>query len=156
VAERRGAVLALRPVLTGGAAEAEIREAPWFERALDVPGQVVVPEAGVTLAATLVPSGAAVSAGTDGVATVQAGAVTWPFTVRNRRPGDRMRPLGAPGSRKLQDVFVDRKVPRRDRDRVPLVVDAAGRIIWVAGLAIAHECRVTAPEAGVVVLELRR
>lgn len=153
--ERRGAVLALRPVLTRGAAPVEIREAPWFERTLDVPGHVEVPEAGATVVATRLVSGGAISSGAD-IATVQADSVTWPFTVRNRRPGDRMRPLGAPGSRKLQDVFVDRKVPRRDRDRVPLVVDAAGRIIWVAGLAIAHECRVTAPEAGVVVLELRR
>jgi tRNA(Ile)-lysidine synthase len=56
----------------------------------------------------------------------------------------------------LQDVFVDRKVPRRERDEVPLVVDAAGRIVWVAGLSIAHECRVTDPLAGVVILELRR
>ena len=66
-----------------------------------------------------------------------------------------MRPFGAPGSRKLQDLLVDRKVPRDERDRVPLVVDADGRIVWVVGLTIADECRVTAPETGVVILELR-
>ena len=31
-----------------------------------------------------------------------------------------------------------------------------GRIVWVAGVTIAHDCRVTAPEAGVVILELKR
>jgi tRNA(Ile)-lysidine synthase len=55
----------------------------------------------------------------------------------------------------LQDVFVDRKVPRDERDRVPVVVDARGRLVWVAGVALADECRVTAPEAGVVILRLR-
>jgi tRNA(Ile)-lysidine synthase len=50
---------------------------------------------------------------------------------------------------------VDRKIPRSERDRVPVVVDATGRIVWVAGLALAEACRVTAPEAGVVILEMR-
>jgi tRNA(Ile)-lysidine synthase len=55
----------------------------------------------------------------------------------------------------LQDLLVDRKVPRDERDALPLVVDAADRIVWVVGVAIAEECRVTAPEAGVVILEVR-
>jgi tRNA(Ile)-lysidine synthase len=49
---------------------------------------------------------------------------------------------------------VDRKVPRTVRDSVPIVVDVRDRIVWVAGFVIAHEYRVTAPEEGVVVLEL--
>jgi tRNA(Ile)-lysidine synthase len=64
--------------------------------------------------------------------------------------------LGAPGSRSLQDLFVDRKVPREQRDRIPVVVDDTGRIVWVPGVAMAHECRVTKPEAGMVILELEK
>ena len=90
----------------------------------------------------------------SGEATIEAAAVAFPLRVRTRRPGDRLRPLGAPGRRKLQDVLVDRKVPRDRRDRVPIVVDAAGRIVWVAGVTIAEDCRVTTPSAGVVVLKL--
>ena len=57
-----------------------------------------------------------------------------PLAVRFRRPGDRFRPPGLGGrSKKLQDYFVDRKVPRADRDRVPLVVDGDDRIVWVVG-----------------------
>jgi tRNA(Ile)-lysidine synthase len=62
--------------------------------------------------------------------------------------------LGAPGRRKLQDLFVDRKVPRGARDRVPVVVDRAGRIVWVVGHGIADECRVTVAGAGVVLLKV--
>ena len=87
---------------------------------------------------------------------VQEAAIRSPLVVRSRRPGDRVRPLGAPGRRKLQDVLVDRKIPRDERDFVPLVVDADGRIVWVAGVTIAEECRVTRPDAGVVVLKLAR
>jgi tRNA(Ile)-lysidine synthase len=78
------------------------------------------------------------------------------LTVRSRRPGDALRPLGAPGRRKLQDVFVDNKIARAERDRVPLVVDDHGRIIWVIGHTIADEFRVTTPGASVLLLKVKR
>ena len=65
-----------------------------------------------------------------------------PLTIRTRRPGDRFRPLGAPGSRKLHDFFIDEKVPARLRDGIPLVCDREG-IVWVAGHRIADRVRVT-------------
>ena len=56
-------------------------------------------------------------------------------TVRSWRSGDRMRPAGLGGSKSLQDLFVDRKVPRALRRELP-VVDAGGTIAWVAGVAV--------------------
>jgi tRNA(Ile)-lysidine synthase len=87
---------------------------------------------------------------------VAAGALELPLAVRSRRPGDRFRPLGAPGGRKLQDFLVDRKVPRDDRDLLPLVVDGRDRIVWVVGHAVAEEFRVTDPSQGVLFLKVRR
>ena len=55
--------------------------------------------------------------------------------VRPWRPGDRMRPLGLGGSRTLQDLFTDRKVPRERRAQLPVVV-SDGEIAWVAGVAV--------------------
>jgi tRNA(Ile)-lysidine synthetase-like protein len=52
-----------------------------------------------------------------------------------RSPGLRMRPLGGRGSRKLQDLFVDARVPREDRDGWPLVF-AGEHVAWVPGLAV--------------------
>jgi tRNA(Ile)-lysidine synthase len=75
--------------------------------------------------------------------------------VRGRRKGDSFRPLGLSGRKKLQDFFVDRKVPREQRDLVPLVVDARDRIVWVAGHAIAEEFRVTDRTQSMVILRLR-
>ncbi|WP_322494152.1 tRNA lysidine(34) synthetase TilS, partial [Chloroflexus sp.] len=49
----------------------------------------------------------------------------------------RMRPAGAPGSRRLQDIFVDLHVPRSLRDGWPLLVAADGQILWLAGLRVA-------------------
>jgi tRNA(Ile)-lysidine synthetase-like protein len=57
------------------------------------------------------------------------------LTVGFRRPGLRMRPVGAPGTRKLQDILTDARVPRHVRDHIPLVF-ADGRLAWVPGIAL--------------------
>jgi tRNA(Ile)-lysidine synthase len=59
------------------------------------------------------------------------------------------------GQKKLQDFFVDRKVPRPRRDNVPLVVDERDRIVWVAGFGIDEAFRVTEATQGVIMLRLK-
>jgi tRNA(Ile)-lysidine synthase len=58
--------------------------------------------------------------------------------VRSWREGDRIRPIGLGGSKSLQDLFTDRKVPRSLRRTLP-VVTAEGRIAWIAGVAVSEE-----------------
>ena len=70
------------------------------------------------------------------------------LTVGYRRPGLRLRPVGAAGSRKLQDVLTDAKVPRHLRDRLPLVF-ADGRLAWVPGIAVDTDCAALAGSPGV-------
>ena len=74
-------------------------------------------------------------------AHLDAEAMGGALEVRVRRPGDRFQPLGSDGTGKLQDFFVDRKVPRHWRDRIPLVVGQPG-IAWVVGYRPAHWARV--------------
>jgi tRNA(Ile)-lysidine synthase len=62
--------------------------------------------------------------------------------VRSWRPGDRIAALGLGGTKALQDLFVERRVPRRERARVA-VVEAGGEIAWVAGLAMSDRFKVT-------------
>ena len=59
-------------------------------------------------------------------------------TVRSWREGDRMRPLGLGGTKSLQDLFTDRKVPRSLRHGLPVVI-SEGRIAWIAGVAVSEE-----------------
>ncbi|MEO8482800.1 MAG: tRNA lysidine(34) synthetase TilS [Acidobacteriota bacterium] len=125
------------------------------EYELPVPGNVLIRETATTIRASLI-QGADRPEVTGRSAVLQLAELNLPLTVRGRRPGDRFHPLGAPGTRKVQDVLVDRKVPADARDEVPVVVDRLGQIVWVAGLAIAHRCRVTRPEAGMVKLDLEK
>ena len=87
---------------------------------------------------------------------VDASGIGSHLIVRYRRPGDRLTPLGAPGRKKVQDVLVDRKVPKDDRDRVPIVTTEQGDIVWVAGQVLADPFRVTSLTSSVVILTLRR
>ena len=57
------------------------------------------------------------------------------LTVRAWRDGDRMRPVGLGGTKTLQDLFTDRKVPRALRHTLPVVVSDE-QIVWVAGVAV--------------------
>lgn len=49
--------------------------------------------------------------------------------LRARRPGDRIRPRGLGGHKKLQDYYVDRKIPRRERDAAP-VLARGNDVLW--------------------------
>ena len=135
-----------------------------FAYRLEVPGEVSVPEAGVTITAEPAGpgfSGALVTAGPQTAGILANGravavATTGPLAVRNWRPGDRFRPLGLAGHRKkLQDLFVDRKVNRAERARTPVVLDAEDRIVWVVGQGISDDFRVTRGAASVLVLKVR-
>ena len=90
-----------------------------------------------------------------GDALLSTRAVDPPLTIRAWRHGDRMRPAGLDGSKTLQDVFTDNKVPREERERIP-VVECGGEIVWVAGLAIADGFRAAPYESEVVVLSAKR
>ena len=55
-----------------------------------------------------------------------------PLTVRNRRQGDRFQPYGMRGTKKIKDFMIDTKVPRDERDRIPMLV-CGNTVLWVVG-----------------------
>jgi tRNA(Ile)-lysidine synthase len=77
-----------------------------------------------------------------GDGTLDLETLSTPLDVRPWRAGDRMRPLGAPGSRSLQDLFTDRRVPRARRAHLPVVV-SGGEIAWIPGVATGEAFKVT-------------
>ena len=87
---------------------------------------------------------AAAGAGDRSRALVALDAAPLPWSVRSRRRGDRFHPPGMPGPVRLADLLAKRGVPRFDRDRVPLVVDARGRILWIAGVEVDGAARARA------------
>jgi tRNA(Ile)-lysidine synthase len=73
-----------------------------------------------------------------------ADRVAWPLVIRERRAGDRMRPRGGRGSRKLSDLMIDAKIARRARAGLPVLAAADGEVLYVPGLRPAEAGRPTA------------
>jgi tRNA(Ile)-lysidine synthase len=106
---------------------------------LPAPGRLCLLDAGCCVMAA---DTDATELGGGDIGVVDAGAVQGTLRVRGWHPGDRFCPYGAPGSRKVQDIFVDAGVPKRLRSRIPLVVDDEG-IVWLAGFRIADRVKIT-------------
>lgn len=137
-----GRVVARRyDVLTVHRALARRKAGP-FRARVAVPGETVLPDAGlrvITMRGRGIIRQVGGRAG-DIPAEASLGiraASSEPLVVRSWRKGDRIRPFGFTGSRKLQDVFVDQKVPRDRRGAVP-VFECAGEIVWVPGYRVAR------------------
>ena len=73
---------------------------------------------------------------------VNAASIQGELSLRHRQSGDRFRPWGMKGHKKLKDFFVDLKIPREDRDQIWLLCDEE-KILWVCGWRQSEDTRVT-------------
>jgi tRNA(Ile)-lysidine synthase len=94
--------------------------------------------------------------GSGGEAQVAAERVGARLTVRAWHDGDRMRPAGLGGTKSLQDLFTDRKVPRSLRHALPVVTTEEGEIVWVAGVALGETFKAAPGQAEVVSLSAKQ
>jgi tRNA(Ile)-lysidine synthase len=78
-----------------------------------------------------------------------------PLTLRTTFPGDRIQPFGMPGTKKLSDIFTDRKIPASART-TSLVITDAHDILWLVGITTSEKCRVGAGTRDVVRIRIRR
>jgi len=62
------------------------------------------------------------------------GKLGWPLVLRRPRAGDRLRPRGGRGSRKVSDLFIDAKIPRPERPDHLVVASSAGEVLFIRGL----------------------
>ena len=128
---------------------------------LEIPGQVQLRN-GWTLEANLVQQGIDLPrAATDGGGfesriQVNADRLARSLTVRSRLAGDRIAPLGLDGkTQKVSDVMINRKVPRRVRDRWPLVLSGE-EILWIPGHRVSEKARITTETRRRLELGLKR
>ncbi|HEX3527663.1 MAG TPA: tRNA lysidine(34) synthetase TilS [Thermoanaerobaculia bacterium] len=113
-----------------------------FTYTLEIPGEIEIPELSVRVGLHHRPVEPWMFTGAPHRAGLALPLVAGDrVTVRNRRPGDRLHPLGAGGSRRLKEVLVDRRVPQAGRARIPLLC-VGERIAWVPGVTIDHRFRI--------------
>jgi tRNA(Ile)-lysidine synthase len=121
-------------------------------RELGAPGRLELPEIGRALEARLVNANDYVVPRMAGRVGFDAAGLPSTLIVRARRPGDRFTPFGG-GERRLKSLLIEEKIPRWERARVP-IVEADGRIVWVAGLRRGEAAPVTAGTERVLELAL--
>lgn len=123
-----------------------------YEIPLQVPGYTFIPEAGVGIEARVVEGNFIIKDPSCLEVTLDMGKIKGELRARNWRKGDRMVPLGMREPKKLQDIFVDCKISREERHRIPLICDEEG-ILWIVGLRISERAKVS-PETNEI-LHLR-
>jgi tRNA(Ile)-lysidine synthase len=127
---------------------------PLASRDVPVPGILTLPEAGLALSAEVGAAADELAIPHDPWRVVfDADALPRPLIVRGRRPGDRLTPFGAAGERRVKGLLIDARLPRWERDRVP-IVQAGPEIAWVGGVRRAAMAPVTAVTRRILCLSL--
>ncbi|MCD0487929.1 tRNA lysidine(34) synthetase TilS [Pedobacter sp. MC2016-14] len=89
------------------------------------------------------------------LAYVDADLLIFPLIVRSRQEGDKFMPLGMQGFKKLSDFLIDQKVPVPKKDRIPILVNGNGELVWIAGMRQDNRYKVTATTKKVAIFELK-
>ncbi|MBN3032472.1 MAG: tRNA lysidine(34) synthetase TilS [Candidatus Saganbacteria bacterium] len=140
-----------RAELTISRERAPERETVSYRYTVPIPGRVELAELGRSLTCNF--AGQLEREASPLVAFVDYAVLGKELIVRSRLPGDRFVPLGLKGTKKLQDFFVDEKVPQAERETVP-VVESGGQIVWLGGWRLDERAKVTAATKKIVRLEL--
>jgi tRNA(Ile)-lysidine synthase len=69
-------------------------------------------------------------------------SLQFPLKIRNFRPGDRFQPLGVKGTQKLKEFFIDHKIPRFERPKIPLLISGE-MIAWIVGYRIDERVKIS-------------
>jgi len=128
--------------------------APYPPRPLPVPGEAGLPDGRLIRAAWWLGNLPDWSDVLRKVAFLDGESLSLPLAVRSRRPGDRFHPLGLGGAKKVKEALIEAKVPREEREAVPIVTDSRDRVVWVAGLRLDERFRITATTRRILRLSL--
>jgi tRNA(Ile)-lysidine synthase len=114
-----------------------------LEISIDGPGTVELPDIGMMIRFRVLTPKRPLFEDLDGRTTAlfDAEHVPFPLILRSSQPGDRLRPWGMQGTRKLKDLLIDLKVPLRQRRRIPLLAKG-DRILWIPGIRRSSEAPV--------------
>ena len=116
---------------------------PAYSYPIEVPGAVYIAEIDRHIRIEFVKNpGLLAMKMTPRVAFLDHARIFPPLVLRNVKPGDRIKPLGMVETKKMKSYFIDRKIPRECRVRIPLLVDSRS-VIWIAGELISDRVKVT-------------
>jgi tRNA(Ile)-lysidine synthase len=128
------------------------RLAEEFSYEIRVPGAIRVAELGLRLTFDLVGKDEA-RFGSEEMAFMDYDRIALPVVIRNVRPGDRIQPLGMKGHKKVKTIFIDEKIARGERRRLPIVVDRDS-VLWIPGLRLSERVKIRDATKNVLKIEI--
>ncbi|HZJ83241.1 MAG TPA: tRNA lysidine(34) synthetase TilS, partial [Clostridia bacterium] len=141
-------------VLSIGAIDEKLMD---YEYHIDIPGERIIPELDMKISIEKAKE-MGVSDKDSKCIYIDLNRVMGNISVRNRRQGDRFKPLGMKGIKKIKDFFIDKKISRQDRDGIALLVDRYNNkenIIWIAGHQMSEDYKVTRETKELLKLEIQ-
>ncbi len=125
-------------------------------REIELPGCYEIKEVGVSITVRVLPVACFSPECEENEAFMDAEAIKWPLVLRFWQKGDRFCPLGMRGrSKKLHDFFIDEKIPKSLRKKIPIITDAE-KICWVVGLRLDDRVKVTDKTKSVIHVRVTR
>jgi len=121
-----------------------------FQYFIPLNGSVFIKELGLWIHNIII-NDKEISKGDKNTIYIDGNKVQGSLIVRNRRKGDKFTPLGMKGTKKIKDYFIDEKINRDIRDKIPLVCDN-DNIIWIAGYRMSESYKIDNSTSKVVKL----
>jgi len=113
-----------------------------FSYQINIPGETQVPELNLRILTEIIePSDLSKNVDPE-KAYLDFDRLCLPLYIRTRKTGDRFQPFGLQGTKKLKKFFIDAKIPREKRGEIP-IISSEKEIVWVLGMRIADQFKVT-------------
>jgi tRNA(Ile)-lysidine synthase len=125
-----------------------------YEYEMSVPGSVWVSEKNISVRLQIVTRDY-IDFKSDKKVYMDFDKIREPLILRNRREGDWFEPLGMSGRKKIKALFIDRKMPRDERDRVMLIADGLS-VVWIENMHLSNRVKITAKTKNVLEVEIMK
>ena len=123
-----------------------------FSYQVKIPSRITVPDAAMSFRFEFVESDE-IDFSLGNAVFIDYDKIVPPIYIRNVREGDRIQSFGMEGTKKLSDIFIDKKIPKRTREHIPLVADEKS-VLWIPQIALSQRVKITDMTEKVVKAEI--
>ena len=120
---------------------------------VEIPGSVDIKELGITVQFHLIDNVPPINFNANSTVLMDYEQISFPLTIRNVKSGDRFQPFGMNGTKKLKSFFIDEKIPKNRRRKIPILADQKS-VLWIMGTRLCERVKITDKTRKVVKVEI--
>jgi tRNA(Ile)-lysidine synthase len=123
-----------------------------YEYTMKIPGSINIQERNLTIRLQIT-NRDYIDFGSENKVYIDLDKISLPLILRNRRDGDWFQPLGMKGRKKIKTLFIDRKIPRNERDVIMLIADQIS-VVWIEKMHLNDRVKIAKETKNVLELEI--